>query len=213
MQTLHFSVAEQRITWTNPVRRPVEGSRGEVFVDLALDEEWTGRTVTVLFTNSFRAGAPVACLWTGEPLAVPDEVLITGALRIGLIGLSDGGHRALTTIWMDRGVPVYKSGGTDGIPTEDAEPALWEQVLSAVGNLGELETQDKANLVAAINEAAKTGGSGGGTETIDNATLIRENGVLRVNTTNKVEQNNTQPITSAAVHATVGNIEVRLSTI
>lgn len=44
-------------------------------------------------------------------------------------------------------------------------------------------------------------------------TLTLENGVLRVNTTNVVEANNMKPITSAAVHTTVGNIEVLLKTI
>lgn len=48
--------------------------------------------------------------------------------------------------------------------------------------------------------------------TTDN-TLILENGVLRVNTTNEVAADNTLPITSAAVYTQVGNIEVLLNTI
>ena len=44
-------------------------------------------------------------------------------------------------------------------------------------------------------------------------TLILQDGVLSVNTTNEVEQDNTLPITSAGVHATVGNIEALLKTI
>lgn len=44
-------------------------------------------------------------------------------------------------------------------------------------------------------------------------TLTLENGVLSVNTAEDVEQDNTLPITSAAVHTTVGNIEVLLATI
>lgn len=44
-------------------------------------------------------------------------------------------------------------------------------------------------------------------------TLSFENGVLSVNTASKVEADNTLPITSAAVHTTVGNIEILLSTI
>lgn len=43
-------------------------------------------------------------------------------------------------------------------------------------------------------------------------TLKLENGVLRVNTTNEVGDK-TLPITAAAVHVTVGNIEVLLGTI
>ena len=47
---------------------------------------------------------------------------------------------------------------------------------------------------------------------VDN-TLKFEDGVLSVNTAKKVEANNTLPVTSAAVHVTVGNIEVLLNTI
>lgn len=42
---------------------------------------------------------------------------------------------------------------------------------------------------------------------------ITEDGTLSVNTTNQMEQDNTLPITSAGVYATVGNIEVLLKTI
>lgn len=56
-------------------------------------------------------------------------------------------------------------------------------------------------------------GSGGISGEIDNKTLILEDGVLRVNTADEVEQDNTLPITSAAVHTTVGNIELLLSRI
>jgi hypothetical protein len=45
------------------------------------------------------------------------------------------------------------------------------------------------------------------------ATLKLENGILSVNTTNDMEEDNTLPITSAGVFATVGNIEALLKTI
>ena len=38
-----------------------------------------------------------------------------------------------------------------------------------------------------------------------------EGGVLSVDTADKVEQDNTKPVTSAAVHVEVGNIEVLLA--
>lgn len=44
-------------------------------------------------------------------------------------------------------------------------------------------------------------------------TLVFRDGVLRVNTTASVEADNTLPVTSAAVHVTVGNIEALLETI
>lgn len=50
-------------------------------------------------------------------------------------------------------------------------------------------------------------------ETIDNNTLISEEGVLKVNVASKAEGDNTRPITSAAVHVIVGNIETLLELI
>lgn len=44
-------------------------------------------------------------------------------------------------------------------------------------------------------------------------TLTIKDGVLSVNTTDQMEQDNTLPITSAGVYATVGNIEALLKTI
>lgn len=44
-------------------------------------------------------------------------------------------------------------------------------------------------------------------------TLSLKDGVLSVNTADAAEQDNTLPITSAAVHSTVGNIEILLGTI
>jgi hypothetical protein len=55
--------------------------------------------------------------------------------------------------------------------------------------------------------------SGGNVDFQVGETLKLENGILSVNTTNEMEQDNTLPITSAGVFATVGNIEALLKTI
>ena len=54
--------------------------------------------------------------------------------------------------------------------------------------------------------------SGGGAP-IDNETLVIENGVLRVNTTDLAVQDNTRPITSSGVYVIVGNINSLLELI
>lgn len=58
-------------------------------------------------------------------------------------------------------------------------------------------------------EVPSTGGSIPETD----STLVFEDGRLAVNTTNRVEEDNTLPITSAGVYAAVGNIELLLETI
>lgn len=55
--------------------------------------------------------------------------------------------------------------------------------------------------------------SGGNVDFKTDETLTLKDGILSVNTTDLMEQDNTLPITSAGVYATVGNIEALLKTI
>jgi hypothetical protein len=77
-------------------------------------------------------------------------------------------------------------------------------------------TPSKANMptVQPVQVTLPAGtGSGGNVDFQTDETLTLKDGVLSVNTTNDMEQNNTLPITSAGVFATVGNIEALLKTI
>lgn len=77
-----------------------------------------------------------------------------------------------------------------------------------------LQQQGEAKSLPGSVLKAKLGGSGGVSFTTDDTlTLDPETGVLSVNTADKPEADNTLPITSAAVYATVGNIEALLATI
>jgi len=73
------------------------------------------------------------------------------------------------------------------------------------------------NTVSGIDATTVQGAidklSGGNVDFQVDETLKLENGILSVNTTNDMEQDNTLPITSAGVFATVGNIEALLKTI
>lgn len=97
-------------------------------------------------------------------------------------------------------------------PTEHAG---FDRLRAEIGDLSDLTTEAKDNLVAAINEAAQSGGSGSGTHyrigsglKLDPATHT-----LSVDAADAAEQNNTKPITSAAVYAEVGNINALLATL
>ena len=59
----------------------------------------------------------------------------------------------------------------------------------------------------------KGGEGGGGTEFETDESLILKDGILSVNTADVVEENNTLPVTSAAVYTEVGNINALLATI
>jgi hypothetical protein len=76
-----------------------------------------------------------------------------------------------------------------------------------------LTPADKQEIAEMAAELVEVPDSGGNTDFKTDETLILENGILSVNTTNDMEQDNTLPITSAGVFATVGNIEALLKTI
>jgi hypothetical protein len=84
----------------------------------------------------------------------------------------------------------------------------WKNELFGEGDsaVNRIKEAEKAALEA-IDQAGVSSFS------VDEKTLIIEDGIMRVNTTNDVEEDNTQPITSAAVYATVGNISAILDTI
>lgn len=87
-----------------------------------------------------------------------------------------------------------------------------------------VKTADRAEIAADRAEAAAKraenasgggggGGGGGGVYFETDETLTLKDGVLGVNTADEVEADNSLPITSAAVHVQVGNIEALLKTI
>ena len=217
MQILNFSCKNQILTAECPGRLVVAESRKHVYAQFELDSEWNGLSVTAIFTNDFGSKSYARPLTT-EPVEIPPEALVEGRLRVSLEGLGDGGEKRLPTAYMGKPLIVHRAGALIGLQPEEATPDLWEQVLAIIGPLSELDTFDKSSLVAAINEVYRTGG-GGGTGgggfpfDLDENTLAVKDGVLRVNTIDRVEQDNTQPITSAAVYTTVGNISAILDTI
>ena len=73
----------------------------------------------------------------------------------------------------------------------------------------ELPDQHPMSAITGLEDALKNAG----TKFTTDETLTLKDGVLSVNTTNDMEQDNTLPITSAGVFATVGNIEALLKTI
>ena len=104
---------------------------------------------------------------------------------------------------------VYVSPAMD-TPTETAPPEPeqgWVEQVLATG----AEAKNAANRA---EEAAKRAEeAGGGVNFTTDETLSLKDGVLSVNTAQEPDPDNTLPITSAAVHTTVGNIEILLKTI
>lgn len=82
---------------------------------------------------------------------------------------------------------------------------------------GRIQVQETLHGIVAIPSSV---GSAGWSEitdkpfsTLDENTLFVENNILKVNTTDDVEADNTRPITSSGVHVICGNINALLQTI
>ena len=159
MQTLNFFICDQVIEAQCPGRLVVAQTRGHLFAQFALDQEWEGLNVTAVFSNDF-ARKSYQRILTADPVEVPKEVLAPGRLFVSLVGLGDGGAVRLTTKRMDKPIIVYRAGDLIGLTPEETTPDLWEQAMSAIGRLDELQTSDKSSVVAAINAVLQSGGGG-----------------------------------------------------
>ena len=129
------------------------------------DSAWDGlaRTAVLLAGNEKRD-----VLLTGDTCTVPWEVLKTAGyqLVIGVYGTNAGGTLVIPTVYaMCGGI----ASGADPSGDEGTDPTLpvWGQMQGMIGNLAELATTSKDNLVAAINEAAQSGGGGGASVELD----------------------------------------------
>lgn len=128
------------------------------------DPLWDSLHKTVVFY-----GAVVKDIITDDTIVtVPAEVIARPNVRltIGVYGVDAEGCVVIPTLLADLGsvrVGANPSGDTSTNPTLP----VWAQLQAMIGNLGDLDTTAKSSLVAAINEAMKTGGDDGGYYTPD----------------------------------------------
>lgn len=143
---------------------------------------------------------------------IPDELLQDWHTLTAYAYVTDdaGGYTKVQVNFV-----VHKRAKPSDYVYTPTEHAGFDRLRAEIGDLSALQTDAKDNLVAAINEAAQSGGSGGGTHyrigsglKLDSATHT-----LSVDVADAAEQDNTKPITSAAVYAEVGNINALLATL
>lgn len=93
-----------------------------------------------------------------------------------------------------------------------AEKQSYERLEQRIDDLEENGVSDE-QIEKAVTKYLDENPIDTGVNFTTDKTLKLEDGVLSVNTAEAVEEDNTLPITSAAVHTTVGNIEILLGTI
>ena len=112
---------------------------------------------TAVFEGS---GVTRDCLIENGEAVIPHECLTVpgGVLRCGVYGVE--GDKKTPTVYADLG-QIERGADPSGDTSTDPTLAVWAQILARMGSLDDLTTEAKNTLVAAINEAAQTGGGGG----------------------------------------------------
>lgn len=131
----------------------------------------TGKTVTFRFGAGWEnvtartavfEGSDVTkdCLIENGEAVIPHECLTVpgGVLRCGVYGVE--GDKKTPTVYAELG-QIERGADPSGDTSTDPTLAVWAQILAKMGSLDDLTTEAKNTLVAAINEAAQTGGGGG----------------------------------------------------
>ena len=175
-------------------------------------EDWTGREIKAMFGQGCTVyEVPV----TGGEITAKQQLNLTaGDWRVWLVGNSARDGDVIPRITTNIAhISVAPTGGTEGNPFPATPPTVEERLRADMGNLADLTTEDKSSLVAAINEVRQTGGGGTAYTIGHGLKLDAKTNTLSVDTADKMEQDNTLPITSAAVYVEVGNINALLKTI
>ena len=190
------------------------GMAKAVTVEFVFSDDWSGLTKTAVFSAGRTTVDVLESAWDGNKVVVPHEILADAGpiARVGVYGANADGL-ILPTVWVTLG-KVMPAAEPSGDPGADQTLPIWAQLQNQIGDLDDLQTYNKGNLVDAINEARSSGGSGGGGYTIgDGLKLDAATNTLSVDTAAAVEKDNTKPVTSAAVYTEVGNINALLATI
>ena len=175
-------------------------------------EDWTGREIKAMFGQGCTVyEVPV----TGGEITAKQQLNLTaGDWRVWLVGNSARDGEVIPRITTNMAhISVAPTGGTEGSLFPTIPPTAEERLRADMGNLADLTTEDKSSLVAAINEVRRTGGGGTAYTIGHGLKLDAKTNTLSVDTADKMEQDNTLPITSAAVYVEVGNINALLKTI
>lgn len=152
--------------------RPARITAGTVGlpVEFSFDSQWDGLAKTAVFRAcrvcKISEGITTEAVVPWEVLKKPGEVLL-----IGVYGTNKDGSVVIPTTWANvcnicESANPGGDASTDTTPSAPPTPSIWDKILLEIGNLSDLSTDAKENLVDAINEVYErigtgTGGGGG----------------------------------------------------
>lgn len=199
-------VEDQSLRWYGRPPKIADDSIEFVQLQFHLPGEWASLLLVAQFTQTDTYNM----LMDGDKCFLPKE-LTAGLCKLSLFGYAEGKPLRATSIPLV--FQIEESGFVSSADTPiPPTPDLYAQLLERIVEV-EVGTLDPAVVAKAVEDYLKENPPSGGVQFKPDETLTLKDGILSVNTTNDMEQDNTLPITSAGVYATVGNIEVLLKTI
>ena len=122
------------------------------------DDIWHGLRKTVVFKGAVTKDV----VTDANIVTIPHEVVEKPSFRlsIGVYGVDADGNIAIPTLWASIGA-ILDAAAPSGDTNTDPSLPVWAQIQAMIGNLDELETTARDNLVAAVNEVAQSVGGGG----------------------------------------------------
>ena len=148
MLTFYFSGADGVMREKETITSGMVGKQ----LKLEFSPEWDDLQKTVVFS----AGDVTRdVLWQGNTVTIPHEVLAhpLHKLRVGVYGVSSDGTLVIPTI-RALGPEIQPGADPSGDPSTNPNREIWSQLQVQLGDLSQLDTDAKENLVAAINELA-----------------------------------------------------------
>lgn len=208
-------------------RRMVLGtweSYGIEQLQLVIGEGWDGRTITAIFHGAHAQTGTTVLVGEDGLVAVPPEATENpGYGTVTFVGVDTDSQR----ISVDVPYIVLSHAPATG-QTPDPTPDQWQQFVAqvqadadraeaAAAKLPDPAPVDAGKSVVAQSDGTyglaliQGGGGGGGYQIGDGLKVV--DGKLCVDTATRVEADNTRPVTSAAVHVELGNVEALLASI
>ena len=148
------------------------GVRGAMIRQESLTAGMVGKGVKLLFSPEWDTLRKIAVFRAGNvtrdvldpagDTVIPAKVLEEPLhkLYVGIYGTNENGTVVIPTVWAE-GPMVEEGARPSGDPSTEEENPVWQQIMTNVGDLKELNTNARESLVAAINEAAASGSGSG----------------------------------------------------
>lgn len=152
-------IAEVKVAKTTCETTPLvpipRGIVGAVVSIEYTDPAWDGLQKTVVF----RSAVTKDVLAAGNEAVVPAEVVSRAGVNLymGVYGVGADGRMVIPTIWTELGL-IHGAAAPSGDTSSDPSLPVWAQIQGMIGDLDNLDTVAKSNLVAAVNEALTKGG-------------------------------------------------------